>query len=62
MTVKADATHTWLADLSADDGDLDPTTREALAEPADLPAVFESTLQAVVESIVPADLSANAYL
>jgi len=24
--------------------------------------VFESTLQAVVESIVPADLSANAYL
>ena len=53
---------TVLADLSADDGDLDPTTREALAEPAGLPAVFESTLQAVVESIVPADLSANAYL
>ena len=41
---------TVLADHNADDGDLNPTTRAALAEPADLPAVFESTLQAVVES------------
>ncbi len=53
---------TVLADHSADDGDLNLATREALAEPADLPAVFEATLRAVVESVVPADLSANAYL
>jgi AcrR family transcriptional regulator len=53
---------TVLADHDADDEDLNPATREALAEPADLPAVFESTLRAVVDSIVPADLSANAYL
>ncbi len=47
---------------TSDAADLDPATREALAEPADLPALFESTLRAVVDSIVPADLSANAYL
>ena len=50
--------------LVDDDGasDLDPATREALTEPAELPAVFEATLRAVVDSVVPADLSANAYL
>ena len=50
--------------LVDDDGaaDLDPSTRAALAEPADLPAVFEETMRAVVDSVVPADLSANAYL
>jgi len=50
--------------LADEDGatDLDPTTRAALAEPADLPSLFESTLRAVVDSVVPADLSAHAYL
>ena len=42
--------------------DLEPSTRKALAEPADLPSLFEATLRAVVDSVVPADLSANAYL
>jgi len=41
---------------------LEPSTLEALAEPADLPSLFEATLRAVVDSVVPADLSANAYL
>ena len=49
-----------LADL--DDPGLDPTTREALATSSDLPSLFEATLRAVVDSIVPADLTANAYL
>ena len=49
-----------LADL--DDPDLDPATREALATSSDLPSLFEATLRAVVDSIVPADLTANAYL
>ena len=49
-----------LADL--DDPDLDPATREALATSSDLPSLFEATLRAVVASIVPADLTANAYL
>ncbi len=49
-----------LADL--DDPDLDPVTREALATSSDLPSLFESTLRAVVDSVVPADLSAHAYL
>jgi len=50
--------------LIDDDGaaDLDPTTQAALAEPADLPEVFEATLRAVVDSVVPADLTAHAYL
>jgi AcrR family transcriptional regulator len=47
---------------SAEATDLDPSTLEALAEPADLPSLFDATLQAVVDSVVPADLSANAYL
>ena len=49
-----------LADL--DDPDLDPSTREALATSSDLPSLFEATLRAVVDSTVPADLTANAYL
>ena len=50
--------------LADEDGtsDLDPSTRAALAEPADLPTLFEATLRAVVDSVVPADLSAHAYL
>jgi AcrR family transcriptional regulator len=46
----------------AESTDLDPSTLEALAEPADLPSLFEITLRVVVDSVVPADLSANAYL
>ena len=42
--------------------DLDPSTLEALAQPADLPTLFESTMRAVVDSVVPADLTAHAYL
>lgn len=52
-----------LGESGAEDGsDLDWRTIEALSEAADLPVVFETTLRAVVDSVVPADLSANAYL
>ncbi|HIE66554.1 MAG: helix-turn-helix domain-containing protein [Acidimicrobiales bacterium] len=45
-----------------EDPGLDPTTRSALATSSHLPSLFDTTLQAVVDSLVPADLSANAYL
>ena len=45
-----------------EDPGLDPTTRSALATSSHLPSLFDTTLRAVVDSIVPADLSANAYL
>jgi AcrR family transcriptional regulator len=46
----------------AEANDLDPSTLTALSESADLPTLFDATLRAVVASVVPADLSANAYL
>jgi len=45
-----------------EDPDLDPATRSALATSSHLPSLFDTTLRAVVDSLVPADLSANAYL
>jgi hypothetical protein len=45
-----------------EDPGLDPATRSALATSSHLPSLFDTTLRAVVDSIVPADLSANAYL
>ncbi len=64
LTPEALRRTTVLADGGPDGeaADLDPATVEALAEAADLPAVFDSTLRAVVDSVVPADLTAHAYL
>ena len=45
-----------------EDPGLNPATRSSLATSSHLPSLFDTTLRAVVDSIVPADLSANAYL
>ena len=45
-----------------EDPDLDPGTRASLATSSHLPSLFDATLRAVVNSVVPADLSVNAYL
>ena len=45
-----------------EDPGLDPATHSALATNSHLPSLFDTTLRTVVDSLVPADLSANAYL